>query len=964
MDAGKRDNNGIEKKISPQGYSMLCVLPMANYASLFLVILLSLHSFQLPANTTTDPAADSTFTSQSSEPQNVFLEKIDILSNPPTEPVALKVDHQHRLWIVDKLGHKNTTLKGRPTSDTTEVQQKFRIITYEDVVGNGSYETSRVFMEWTEEHSANMTPVIYVDEDLLYLGTNSQLSLVKDIDHDGKADIKRELIAETGFGKQPFNVNGITKAPDGWLFFSMLDHELNDLNLSSADSPNPISAIFKCRPDGSDMQKIATGFNHPGDLVFDAFGNLFISDQDSNLSKESRWIYVIEGGDYGYRNANDQASDQPTTWSQGHLIQVISTAILPTSNALPPIANIQGRFHHIVYASANGIKENTDHRFFAIGSGNRSKGIYAFSQTREGAFFKLSDFAQWNLNVSANDMALGPEGQLYLTQSADHHAQDQGNGIYTLVHHSLKYAPESIRTASILRSDLSKHATARLLPFLQHDDQRVRTKAQATLVQRGRSTLQSLVNTSKDPKNLWTRLHAIWAIGQLVETDSKTANGNFIQSWISDLLKDPSPEVRAQAAIQAGRIGTASIHPSIVDSLTDPSQRVRQMAAISIGKLKPKGAWDAILEFIDTPSNHHPTLQHAGVIAMAGACSEDALSTLVVHNNPQVRWSSTLALRKKRSAKIARFLTDDSTYIVLEAARSIHDYPIQEALPKLAQLHKNRSEWISKFEISSNDSLSEPGIAMLYYVYHANFILGKTEHLKTIASAACDDSLPEPIRSMCLHWVRTWLDSERIESETNQNHFQKTLKTTASKAILKQKAKEWLASSNAGQQEIMLDYVETFNWKEFKASVASMFRTFNAEPEIRAKALKLLYQWEPNNINPFLNEALISNSALVRKEAILIQAKLDSNDQVAQWTHQLEFGEIKEKQEALLKLSSILDRRVDAVILHWLERALQNDLPPDLSQHLQQAAAQRTPPAVKRSLKQWQSTNQFSADKE
>ena len=113
-----------------------------------------------------------------------------------------------------------------------------------------------------------------------------------------------------------------------------------------------------------------------------------------------------------------------------------------------------------------------------------------------------------------------------------------------------------------------------------------------------------------------------------------------------------------------------------------------------------------------------------------------------------------------------------------------------------------------------------------------------------------------------------------------------------------------------------------------------------------------------------LNEALISNSALLRKEAVLIQAKLDPTDQVAQWTHQLEFGKINEKQEALQQLATIHDRRVDAVILHWLERALQNNLPSNIDQHLQKAAAQRTPPGVKKSLKLWEAAKQLSSDQE
>ena len=941
---------------------MLCVHPMAHLRRFLFATLLSYLSFQPLENTLIGQSHFLASASQPSELQDVFVEQIDIPLDPPTQPVAIEVDHQNNLWIVDKLGDSKDTSKDLATSNTSSTKQKFRIITFEDTDRDGRYETSNIFLEWDEEYLSSATPVIDVDEGFLYLGTGSQLSVVKDVDHDGKADIKRDLISEKGPGKLPLNVNGITRAPDGWLFFSMLDHDLNDLDLLQKDSRSPVSAIFKCRVDGSDLQKMATGFNQPGDLVFDSFGNLFTIDQASDFSEETRWIYVIEGGDYGYRNTNAQVSVELTGLSQGHQSPMTFTPILPPKNTLPQIASIQGRFQHIVYAPTNGKKEIAEHHFFANGSGKKSKGVYTFSLTPDSALFKLTEFTQWNFNVTFNDVTMGPEGQLYLTQFLKEQSPDRSAGIYTIIHTPLKHAPESIHTASVLASDLSRIATARLLHFLQHNDQRVRAKAQSALVQRGPSTLSSLVNLSKDPQKLWARLHAIWTIGQLVESDKKTADGNYIQSWIADLLKDPSPEIRAQATILAGHIGNSSIHPKIVDGLKDPSGRVRQMAATAIGKLKPKNAWESILEFVESPRNHYPMLQHAGVLAMTGACSEDALSTLVIHRNPQVRWSSTLALRNKKSAKIVRFLNDDSPKIALEAARSIHELPNQEALTKLAQLHKNRSEWISKFKINNNASPTESGIAMLYYVYHANFLLGKAEHLEAILSAGNDESLPESIRAMCLQRAKTWVGSDGMGTEKKQDRLQKTHNTTASKAVLKQVAEMWLASPNADQQEIMLDYVEAFGWREFKTSVASIFRTFNAKPAIRAQALKLLYQWEPETINPILNEALISNSALLRKEAVLIQSKLNATDQVAQWTYQLEFGEIKEKQEALMQLAMLHDRRVDAVILYWLERALKNNLPSALSQHLQQAAAQRTPPAVKKSLKQWLAAKQLSPE--
>ena len=950
MDAGAADKKSIGKNISPRRHSFLWVISLADCLTLILLTFLPSLSLNLSAGTTPPPREPLSPSGHDYELQTIHVERIHFASNPPSHPLTFKVDHQQKLWVVDQLKPAINRVQSTTTSGQASLQKRFQILVYEDLDGKEGYETSRVFIEWTEKHSNLLKPVIFVDEDLVYLGTASGLSLIHDIDQDGKADLRRDLISEAEYvnGASPLSVSAITKGPFGWIFFISLDHDPGHLELSPSDSGHPISAIFKCRPDGSSIQKIATGFNHPKDLIFDAHGNLFTSDEGKEITGKPRCIHVTQGADYGYRKPNHQESN-------------VSPLLTYRSETLPQGMDMQRPFQHIENLPPSRSKQSPTQRFIACGSGKSSKKIYAFSLTLKNGSFQLTNLNQWNLNLSPNEMTLSPDGELYMTKLINARDSNQNPGIYKTILPSLRHLPSSIHTASILRADLSKQTTARLIHLLQHPDQRVRTKAQTALVRRGSTTLRALTQAAKDPYNAMSRLHAIWAVGQLSEYDREIAGRNDIQAWLNDLMKDPSSEIRAQATVLAGRMGDASIHRMLVERMKDPSERVRQMAVTAAGKLKLNGVLETIIEFIATPNNHHPLLQQAAFVAMAEACSEDALSRLAVHHDPKVRRSGNLALRRQKSNQTARFINDDSSDIMIEAAQSIHNTPIQNALPQLARLHENRKVWIKKFESKTEDteSLSAHAIEMLYYVYHANFILGKAEHLKVILHAAGDKALPASIRRMCLQWVRSWMSNKTSEDSPDKTHDR-----SASKAVLKQAAEEWLMSSDTGQQEIMLEYLEAFGWNEFKPAVASLFRTFNAKPLTRASALKLLFHWEPEHITPYLNEALISNSAFLRKEAVLIQATMDPKDAVAHWTERLEFGELKERQEALKELGSLLDRRVDAVLLHWLEQALQVKLPSGLSQHLQQAAAQRTAPAVRRSLKQWQIANQVSPEKQ
>ena len=950
MDAGVADKKSIRKNIPPKRHSFLWVNSLADGLALILLTFLPSLSLNLSADTNPPQQGPLAPSSHNYELQDIHAERIHFASNPPSHPLTFKVDHQQKLWVVDQLKPAINRVRSTITSGQASPQKRFQIVIYEDLDGKEGYETSRIFIEWTEKHSDLLKPVIFVDEGLVYLGTASGLSLIYDIDQDGKADLKRDLISEAEYvnGHSPLNVTAITKGPFGWIFFTSLDHDLGHLELSPSDSGYPTSAIFKCRPDGSSIQKIATGLNHPEDLIFDAYGNLFTSDKGKEITGKPRCIYVSQGADYGYRKPNHQEPN-------------VSALLTYRSEALPQGMDMQRPFQHIENLPPSRSKQSSTQRFIACGSGRSSKEIYAFSLTLKNGSFQLTNLNQWNLNLSPNEMTLSPDGKLYMTQLINAQDSNQNPGIYKIILPSVRHLPSSIHTASILRADLSKKTTARLIHLFQHHDQRVRTKAQTALVKRGSTTLKALTQAAKDPYNAMSRLHAIWAVGQLSECDREIAGRNDIQAWLNDLMKDPSSEIRAQAAVLAGRIGDASIHRMLVERMKDPSQRVRQMSLTAAGKLKLNGVLETIIEFLTAPDNHHPLLQQAAFVAMADACSEDALSTLAAHHDSKVRRSGNLALRRQKSNQTARFINDDSSDIMIEAAQSIHNTPIQNALPQLARLHENRKVWIKKFESETEDteSLSAYAIEMLYYVYHANFILGKAGHLRTIVSAAGDQALPGSIRRMCLQWVRSWMSNKTTEDSPDE-----TQNRSASKTVLKQAAEEWLRSTDTGQQAIMLGYLETFGWNEFKPAVASLFRTFNAKPETRASALKLLFHWEPEHIAPYLNEALISNSAFLRKEAVLVQARMDPTDAVAHCTERLEFGEMKERQEALKELGSLLDRRVDAVLLHWLERALQDKLPSGLSQHLQQAAAQRTAPAVKRSLKQWQTANQISPEKQ
>ncbi len=74
--------------------------------------------------------------------------------------------------------------------------------------------------------------------------------------------------------------------------------------------------VFRCDLDGSNFEVLAHNFRNNYELAVDSFGTLWQSDNDDDGNRGVRINYVMEYGNYGYRDEMTgagwhDAADQP-----------------------------------------------------------------------------------------------------------------------------------------------------------------------------------------------------------------------------------------------------------------------------------------------------------------------------------------------------------------------------------------------------------------------------------------------------------------------------------------------------------------------------------------------------------------------------------------------------------------------------------------------------------------------------
>jgi putative membrane-bound dehydrogenase-like protein len=220
--------------------------------------------------------------------------EIEIAAGSPLvdRPITADFDEQGRLYVSDSSGSNDNVQK--------QLEEKpHRVMRLEDTDGDGRFDRSTVFADKLMFPEGTM----WYDGSL-YVAAPPSIWKLTDTDGDGVADQREEWFQGKTLTGCANDLHGPYLGPDGWIYWCK--GAFAEQTYERAGRPPLVTKaahIFRCRPDGSQIEPVMTGgMDNPVDVVFTPggeriFTTTFLVHPGGGL--RDGLIHAVYGGVYG-----------------------------------------------------------------------------------------------------------------------------------------------------------------------------------------------------------------------------------------------------------------------------------------------------------------------------------------------------------------------------------------------------------------------------------------------------------------------------------------------------------------------------------------------------------------------------------------------------------------------------------------------------------------------------------------
>ena len=770
----------------------------------------------------------------------------------------------------------------------------------EDTTGSGRADKSTIFAGGFNDPLDGLCAGVLARDGEVFVTNIPSLYKLKDTKGSGVADVKEQLL--TGFGVNiaffGHDLHGLIFGPDGKLYFSVGDRGFNVTSKEGKAFVGPrTGAVFRCNTDGTEFEVVHRGLRNPQELAFDEHGNLFADDNNCDKGDHARLVYIVDGGESGWNMAYQTIPEPYLTgpWHAERLWHLPHAG--QAAYIVPPVGSIGTGPSGFLFTSGTSLDERYKNSFIMCNYTGIG-GLEAFKVKPKGAGFEIIDYHDFLKPIRATDAEFGPDGKLYVADFVDlkWDGGSAGGRIYTVFDTKKLASPVVVETKKLFEEGFKQRKPDELYKLLAHADQRIRQKAQFALVEQG--AINELKKAAKADGLIYPRLHGIWGLGQLAK-----AKPDDVTAALISMLFEQESEVRAQAAKVLGDRRLDKAAPDLKTLLADRDPRVKFFAAQALGQMKSKAATAPILAMVKAAGDTDPFLRSAASIALARIGDGDALAGAATSDSAAVRLSAVVALRKLSDKRLTLFLKDGDLLVRTEAARAIHDLPLESEYPALAAM---------KFD----DLPLVDADALIRRIIDANFRLGAAENAKVVLGVALHPNASAAVRGEALGALKDWAEPSQRDRVTGFWRPLAKREAAVARGVVEAGLVDLFAKTSGPLQTEAVAVIVKLGVKADERQFADWVADAKKDVNLRGAALRYLSDRKSKLFPESLKLARADKSPQLRADArdlFIVAFPADAAKELEETGGNPE-ATLLERQRAIAALPRIKDPKVSAIL--------------------------------------------------
>lgn len=230
-----------------------------------------------------------------------------------SNPTNIAIDERGRVWVCEAYNYRNQYNPKNPVKKEGD-----RIMILEDTDGDGKADKSKVFYQGTDVNSALGISLI---GNKVIVSCSPNVFIFTDDNGDDIPD-KKEVFFQGIQGQQhDHGMHAFIFGPDGKLYFNFGNEgksllsaagdtvvDVHGHKVTTNGKPFREGMAMRADLDGSNVEVLGHNFRNNFELAVDPYGTIWQSDNDDDGNKGTRINYVMEFGNYGFKDEMTGAS--------------------------------------------------------------------------------------------------------------------------------------------------------------------------------------------------------------------------------------------------------------------------------------------------------------------------------------------------------------------------------------------------------------------------------------------------------------------------------------------------------------------------------------------------------------------------------------------------------------------------------------------------------------------------------